>query len=71
MLQKNQWKDLPLEELKKKWYDMWRNFAINDAYEPGSTFKTIVAAAAIEENVANINTNFIVMGLLEIYRGLY
>ncbi|NMB26741.1 MAG: PASTA domain-containing protein [Tissierellia bacterium] len=61
---KKQWDDLPSEELKKKWYDMWRNFAINDAYEPGSTFKTIVAAAAIEENIADINTNFYCNGFI-------
>jgi len=31
--------------------DRWRNRALTDAYEPGSTMKAIVAAAAIEEKV--------------------
>lgn len=62
--EKKIWENLSNEELKKKWYDMWRNFAINDAYEPGSTFKTIVAAAAIEENVANIDSNFYCNGFI-------
>jgi cell division protein FtsI (penicillin-binding protein 3) len=31
--------------------DRWRNRALTDAYEPGSTMKAIVAAAAIEERV--------------------
>jgi cell division protein FtsI (penicillin-binding protein 3) len=34
----------------------WRNRALTDAYEPGSTMKVIVAAAAIEERVMGPNT---------------
>jgi cell division protein FtsI (penicillin-binding protein 3) len=36
--------------------DRWRNRALTDIYEPGSTMKTIVAAAAIEERVMKPNT---------------
>lgn len=39
---------------------MWRNFSINDAYEPGSTFKIITSAIALEENVVTPDTPFIV-----------
>ena len=37
---------------------MWRNKAISDTYEPGSTFKIITAAAAIEENVVSLDSTF-------------
>lgn len=36
--------------------DRWRNRALTDAYEPGSTMKAIMAAAAIEERVMKPNT---------------
>lgn len=55
---KKEWENLPQEELQKKWYDMWRTFSINDSYEPGSTFKVIVSAAALEENAVQLDTPF-------------
>lgn len=36
--------------------DRWRNRALTDAYEPGSTMKAIVAAAAIEEKLMKPST---------------
>ncbi len=37
---------------------MWRNPAINDTYEPGSTFKIITAAAGLEEGVVDLDDTF-------------
>ena len=37
---------------------MWRNKCLNDTYEPGSTFKVITAAAALEEGVVSVNDTF-------------
>lgn len=37
---------------------MWRNPCISDTYEPGSTFKIITAAAALEEGVVSLTDPF-------------
>ena len=37
---------------------MWRNQCISDTYEPGSTFKIITAAAALEEGVVKLDDTF-------------
>ena len=36
----------------------WRNKAINDTYEPGSTFKILTLSMALEEGVVDLNTTF-------------
>lgn len=44
----------------------WRNFAISDAYEPGSTFKPVVAAGAIEENIVKSDDRFYDPGYIKV-----
>lgn len=42
----------------EKLNQLWRNKAVVDAYEPGSTFKIFTSAMAIEENVISANDTF-------------
>ena len=48
---KNMWSTMEQAEKTKTLQAMWRNKAIADTYEPGSTFKTITASAGIEEGL--------------------
>lgn len=45
-----------------------RNFAINDAFEPGSTMKIITAAMLLEEGVVNPETKFFCPGYIKVGR---
>ena len=38
--------------------EQWRNRCISDTYEPGSTFKPVTLASALEEGLVNLNTTF-------------
>ena len=52
-------KDAAIAAIRNK---MWRNKAISDTYEPGSTFKIITAAIALEENVVDLESRFYCSG---------
>ncbi len=64
-----------LDELKGDEYDkayserlnkLWRNKAVVDSYEPGSTFKPFTAAMALEENLVSTNEFFSCSGGLQV-----
>lgn len=53
--------------LKKELLEiMWSNKAVSETYEPGSTFKIITVATALELGVATMNDKFSCIGYYEI-----
>ena len=48
---KDNWSLLTSEKRNEALQGMWRNKAIADTYEPGSTFKLVTSSAALEEKI--------------------
>lgn len=45
---------------------LWRNIAISNAYEPGSTFKILTTSAALDSNVVELNDYFFDSGGIDV-----
>ena len=58
----DQWDSMSSTEQYNALFKIWRNPAISDTYEPGSTFKTITAAAGLEEGVVKPEERFYCSG---------
>ena len=54
------------EEKVEYWNEMWRNPLVNDTYEPGSPFKLVTTAIALEEGLTSVNDSFYCSGSLNI-----
>lgn len=47
-------------------YSRWRNFIVSDTYEPGSVFKIVTAAAALEENAVQTDMSYHCSGKIQV-----
>lgn len=48
---------------------VWQNYNISSTYEPGSTFKPIVVAAALEEGLISVDDHFYCSGSKQVVEG--
>jgi len=53
---KSTWELLDQTQKSAQFQAMWRNKAVADTYEPGSTFKLVTSGAALEEGIATVDT---------------
>lgn len=58
--------NMPEAEQVNYWNNMWRNSLICDVYEPGSTFKLITTAIALEEDITTMDDTFTCTGSIEV-----
>lgn len=49
------WESMSSSDRTKELQKVWRNKAIADTYEPGSTFKLLTASASLEEGIATVD----------------
>lgn len=47
----DKWESMTTSERTTAWHTIWKNRVVTDLYEPGSVFKTITGAIAIEEGL--------------------
>lgn len=65
---KSTWETLSAEDKTNALNKIWRNRTVSDTYEPGSTFKLLTSAVALEENIVSedVPGNFTCIGYEEV-----
>ena len=61
-----EWNAMTEEEQSTYLNNMWRNFCISDTWEPGSVYKPLVVAAALEEGVITKSSTFYCSGSITV-----
>jgi stage V sporulation protein D (sporulation-specific penicillin-binding protein) len=57
-----EWNKMSTEEKTIKMNQIWRNYCISDAFEPGSTVKPMTVAAALETDTVSLSDKFMCDG---------
>lgn len=60
------WEAMTDEQKSEYLNTTWKNFCVSDTYEPGSVYKPLVAAAALEEGVITTNSTFNCSGKIRV-----
>ncbi|MBE5812663.1 MAG: PASTA domain-containing protein [Clostridiales bacterium] len=60
------WETIPSNEKKIIRESMWRNTAISDTYEPGSTFKVLTSAIGLDLGLVSENDRFVCTGRITV-----
>lgn len=55
-------KDMSDEEYRNHLYSLWTNYCVSESYEPGSTFKPVTVASALEEGVVKDGDIYVCKG---------
>ena len=50
------------QDMSNALYQVWRNFCVNDTYEPGSTAKTMTVSYALDQALVDPDENFVCDG---------
>ena len=64
---KKQWEAMGNKAQMEYLNKVWKNFSVTSTFEPGSIFKPLVVAAALEENIITTNSTFYCSGVKTVY----
>ncbi len=69
-LGKGVWESLTDTQKSKALNSAWKNYNIQNSYEPGSTFKPLLVAAALDESVMHLEQKYVCNGTKVVVQGV-